>query len=336
MAELHGGFLSPKAQQFANDYLQRQIAALTEVLLTKRGALRRGFAAKHANVQARDKYQQQVQGKKSRFWTRRQLPQLYKECTGDTYDILARENVPLYKRWLRGAERYLRRSQLGYSPTTHDHGILKRTVSLGRRRTRFPASGRRRASYDSMLHAFTKRRSSSRFRRVAATRFLAVVPLITGEFKFNQAVYEHNRTLRRRRRLSQRLGRVAYLAPTWRELLMFRAASPIPLYSVPQTQTAHAYSDAADKGGAAYPRHYGLPFGGAAKRRFASLPTNVAFKQRQARAREFLSSSRQQTHALRVALLRHALRRRRVERTIFDLRKHALTRRLAKDQLSPP
>lgn len=187
-----------------------------------------------------------------------------------------------------------------------------------------------------MLHAFSKRLSSSRFRRVATTRFPAVVPQITGEFKFNQTIYEHTRTLRRRRRLAQTLGRVAYLAPTWRELLMFRAASPAPSDSMLPPQAVYVPKVAADKAGAAYPHRYGRPLGGVAKRRFASLPTNAAFKQDQTRVRETLPTNRQQTHALRAALLRHALRRRRVERTIFDLRKHALTRRLAKDQLSPP
>lgn len=157
-----------------------------------------------------------------------------------------------------------------------------------------------------------------------------------GEFKFNQTVYEHNRTLRRRRRLSQRLGRAAYLSPTWRELLKFRTTSPISPYSTLLSQPAYTCPVAAEKWVSAYPRQYGLPFWGAAKRRFASLPISVALKQNRTLGRAAFSLKRQQTHALRVALLRYALRRRRVERTIFDLRKHALTRRLAKDQLSPP
>jgi len=60
------------------------------------------------------------------------------------------------------------------------------------------------------------------------------------------------------------------------------------------------------------------------------------FKQAYAQSSAARPGNVQQTHALRIALLRYALRRRRVERTIFDLRKHALGRRLAKDQLSPP
>lgn len=43
-----------------------------------------------------------------------------------------------------------------------------------------------------------------------------------------------------------------------------------------------------------------------------------------------------QTRAMRIALLRTALRRRRNERTIFDLKKHALGRRLPKNQVLPP
>lgn len=57
-----------------------------------------GVISKHTAAQSLGRYEQQVQNKKSRFWARRQLPRLYKECTGETYDILARENVSLYKR----------------------------------------------------------------------------------------------------------------------------------------------------------------------------------------------------------------------------------------------
>ena len=72
------------------------------------------------------------------------------------------------------------------------------------------------------------------------------------------------------------------------------------------------------------------------KRRFASLPVNVLFKREQARARALRATNVQPVHAMRIALLRYALRRRRVERAIFDLRKHALARRLSKEQLLPP
>lgn len=117
---------------------------------------------------------------------------------------------------------------------------------------------------------------------------------------------------------------------------MFRTASPV---SIPTTQSSvkvHTASSAEVRVGSAHPHRYGLPFGGGAKRRFASLPTNRLAKQ--VRAQDVAShlTNTQQTHALRIALLRYALRRRRVERTIFDLRKHALGRRLAKDQLLPP
>lgn len=90
---------------------------------------------------------------------------------------------------------------------------MKRAVNLGRRRLRFPASGRRRASYDSMLHAFTRRTSPARFRRVANVRFQALAPLIVNNFKVNQTVYEQSRALRRRRVLSSQLSRAAYLSP---------------------------------------------------------------------------------------------------------------------------
>lgn len=86
----------------------------------------------------------------------------------------------------------------------------------------------------------------------------------------------------------------------------------------------------------AYPTRYGHPRSTGTKRRFASLPVNAAFKQSQMLARAGRPANADQTRAMRIALLRTALRRRRNERTIFDLKKHALGRRLPKNQVLPP
>ena len=87
---------------------------------------------------------------------------------------------------------------------------------------------------------------------------------------------------------------------------------------------------------AAYPSCYGQPQGLAAKRRFASLPITAVFKHAAVSARAVRSVVADPTRAARIALLRCALRRRRTERTIFDLKKHALARRLPKEQVLPP
>ena len=85
-------------QQLAQNYLLRQLASLTTTLLQERASASYGATSGHTAAHSPGRYEQQVQNKKLRFWTRRQIPRLYKECTGETYNILARENVPLYKR----------------------------------------------------------------------------------------------------------------------------------------------------------------------------------------------------------------------------------------------
>lgn len=199
-------------------------------------------------------------------------------------------------------------------------------MNLGRRRLRFPASGRRRTSYDSMLHAFTRRTSPARFRRVANVRFQTLTPPVVHNFKANQTVYEQSRALRRRRMLSSQLSRTAYLSPMWRELLAQRSSTPLALPA----------ENSLAKVNVVHPPRYGQPRSLSAKRRFASLPVNTVFKQITASVQALQPVAVDSTRALRIALLRCALRRRRTERTIFDLKKHALARRLPKEQVLPP
>ena len=65
----------------------------------------------------------------------------------------------------------LKRTQGGYTPTKRSRYTENVATVFGRRRVRFPASGRRRRSYDALLHAFAKKISPSRFRRVSKLRF---------------------------------------------------------------------------------------------------------------------------------------------------------------------
>jgi hypothetical protein len=102
---------------------------------------------------------------------------------------------------------------VGRLPPRHRRGGDRRLTNYGRSRRRFPASGRRKQSYDSMLHAFAKRISPSRFRRAAVTRFQRIHPRVTRDPKINSRSYELTRRRRLQRRVASTLSRVAYLSP---------------------------------------------------------------------------------------------------------------------------
>lgn len=85
-----------------------------------------------------------------------------------------------------------------------------------------------------------------------------------------------------------------------------------------------------------HPPQYGLPLTDGTKRRFASLPVTAVYKRRQTQVRLFRTPAADQLRALRMELLRFALRRRRTERTIFDLKKLVQSRRLPREQVLPP
>lgn len=56
-------------------------------------------------------------------------------------------------------------------------------MDYGRQRTRFPASGRRKTSYDSLLHAFTKRTAPEKFRKRSTLRFYRLGHKETSDFR---------------------------------------------------------------------------------------------------------------------------------------------------------
>lgn len=102
---------------------------------------------------------------------------------------------------------------MGRLPPRQRRGGDRRLTNYGRSRRRFPASGRRKQSYDSMLHAFAKRISPSRFRRAAVTRFRRIYPKIVRDSKINHRNYELTRRRRLQRKAAFTLSRVAYLSP---------------------------------------------------------------------------------------------------------------------------
>lgn len=105
-----------------------------------------------------------------------------------------------------------RRSQLGYIPTSRSHYTDNVAIAFGRRRVRFPASGRRKKSYDSLLHAFAKKVSPSRFRRVSSLRFIRAVPDLASDFKENLVAFTPLFGALRRRRTADSLSSGAYLS----------------------------------------------------------------------------------------------------------------------------
>lgn len=142
----------------------------------------------------------------------RELPRLQKEAPGPTGNPLVRENSTLYKRWLRGAAHYLRKTQKGYMPPLRNRYDKHCAIDLGHRRPRFPAAGRRRRTYDSLLHSFAKKTSPSRFRRVSTLKFQAIYPGLSNDARRDQLDLMLGRVLRQRCALSRKLNRVAYLS----------------------------------------------------------------------------------------------------------------------------
>jgi ribosomal protein S4 len=213
--------------------------------------------------------------------------------------LTRREHSSVYKRWLSGVEGAAKRSQTGYTPTNRSRYTDNVATAFGRRRVRFPASGRRKKSYDSLLHAFAKKVSASHFRRASRLRFVSALPKLSSSFTENLSAFTPMFGANRRRTVAGFSS--AYLSAPWREAL------------VQKTSAVNA------------PR---LP----AKRRFLSLPTHTVFFKKQKLARSALSPYKQQMSIIRTGVLRRALRRRRQERAFIDLRQSALQRRLPKEK----
>lgn len=149
--------------------------------------------------------------KRSRFLSLRELPRV--ELLAKTVNNpTALQHSVLKKHWLRGAERLLRRSQLGYTPPSRSRYVSPASISFGRRRVRFPASGRRKGSYDSLLHSFVKRTAPARFRRVSPLRFTPAAIHGRGDFRWNLLVGASTRGDVRRRMLAQKVSCAAYLS----------------------------------------------------------------------------------------------------------------------------
>lgn len=205
----------------------------------------------------------------------------------------------------------LKRTQHGYTPTNRSRYSENAATTFGRRRARFPASGRRRKSYDSLLHAFAKKIGPARFRRVSKLRFRWVAPRLSATFQENLNVLTPLFGANRRRQTAIGLSGVAYLSAPLRGLLEYRTTSGTEMSS-------------------------GAKLGSNTKRRFLPLPLRAVFVQKQRESRQYALPYRHPMYVVRAGILRRALRRRRKERVYIDLRQSARQRRLPRERALGP
>lgn len=152
----------------AETVVQTLLALIRAVISNSKIALNVSAIEKHTRLRE-TAFCMRAELKALRHLKLRELPQA--GAVLNPNNLLRREQSKAYKRWLAGAEGMLKRSRLGYIPTSRSRYTDNVATSYGRQRIRFPASGRRRKSYDSLLHAFAKKVSPSRFRRTSKLRF---------------------------------------------------------------------------------------------------------------------------------------------------------------------
>jgi ribosomal protein S4 len=273
----------------------RKVATMTDFKAKRHGTLRQAAFNTH------------VQHKSLQYLKLRELPKVGAVLAPDY--LLRREQSRIYKRWLAGVESALKRTQTTYTPTKRSRYTENVSTNFGRRRTRFPASGRRRKSYDSLLHAFAKKVSPGRFRRAAKLRFRWAHPKLSGNFQENIATLTPMFGSNRRRHTAKKLTAVAYLSPNMRELLEYREISA----------ATSAITKAPIKG---------------VKRRFMALPTHRVFANWRRTIRKKAQPTRHLMHSIRFSILRRALRRRRRTRAYVDLRISVRQRRLPREKPS--
>lgn len=159
------------------------IGLLQKALSARKNAAARISAAEQHHTLRSDAFASRVGTKALQYLKLHELPHIGATFSPGT--VLRRENSRVYKRWLAGVEGASKRSQLGYTPASRSRYTDNVSTAFGRRRARFPASGRRRKSYDSLLHAFAKKISPSRFRRASRLRFAHITPELSDDFKEN-------------------------------------------------------------------------------------------------------------------------------------------------------
>jgi hypothetical protein len=240
--------------------------------------------------------------KREQFWEQRELRELQIEAIGSVGDTQVRENNLFYRYWLRGAERYLQKLQYNYIPTSHNAYDQNYATNLFRTRVRFPAAGRQRKSYDSLLHVFSKKASPSRFRRVATWKFPRLQVQSTGNLQQNLSVVSSSCVNKRQRTLAA-ANQTMYLSTAWRQLLNYRVKNS--LLCEHMLTRKQLYNGCVETS-AYFSNRYAKPLLNRSKRRFASLPINFVYKHRCSWARVFRPQVTWQLHTMRKGLLRTA------------------------------
>lgn len=105
----------------------------------------------------------------------------------------------------------MRSAQREYIPVSRSRYSPNFAINFGRSRMRFPAAGRRKRSFDSMLHAFAKRTSPAQFRRAGALRFVRPLLRRTVDYRESRLLTAVSASLQRQRFLSKKLNKTSTL-----------------------------------------------------------------------------------------------------------------------------
>lgn len=154
---------SPRTTSIAQDALIRILRSVLRVRSTST------LRAEYHSTLRTGALDRRTRQKALQYLRLRELPNVGLDLVPS--ELLRRERSKAYKRWLSGVEGKLKRTQVIYTPMARSRYTENVSTIYGRHRLRFPASGRRRRSYDSLLHAFAKKVSPGRFRRVSKLRF---------------------------------------------------------------------------------------------------------------------------------------------------------------------
>jgi ribosomal protein S4 len=212
----------------------------------------------------------------------------------------------LYYTWLAGVETYLKKTRSARSSQSYNELRQDVITELGTEQPRFPGTGRRKFTFDSLLRAHYTKIMPLRFRRVAGMRFQKLRPHASAAFTAQLPRFEATVFTRRGQRQNKYTGVLAYPTKRSRELY-----------------------------GRLFKSKNGALHGPIAKCRLAALPLKVSSDITGRISRKLRSLHVASNTATSEALLQHALRRRYVARSIRDLRKAGRRRRLPRYQSKP-
>jgi ribosomal protein S4 len=211
-----------------------------------------------------------------------------------------------YSSWLSGIETHLKK--LKSNRSSYSYNVLRRNAvtTLGTESPRFPGSGRRKFTFDSLLRSHYTKTSPMRFRRSAGLRFHKIRPLTFTTFTAHMPTQEATLLLRRGGYQTQRAKASLYPTRRRRELLCRVGGSKNRSVATPVL-----------------------------KSRFAALPAKLIAALQAKTARQTRVTPLTANTGVGEALLQHALRRRFIARSVRDLRKSGRRRRLPRIYSKP-